>query len=115
MNYFKTFVSDQEQNVSKFFVFYRIRGYSLHGQEYGSGYKDAFSVHCGLKIFQNNAHLPNLGRSSDECMAISMLKPMSQRMGQCMAISMLKPKAQRQKLPLFSWYLRCMHSVENLF
>ena len=45
------------------------------------GYKNAFFVPCacGLKTFQNNSHNLNLGRSSNECMAISMLPPTTQR------------------------------------
>ena len=31
------------------------------------------------KVFQNNSHDSNLGRSSDECMTIPMLKPTAQR------------------------------------
>ena len=40
-------------------------------------YKSAFSVpHAyGLEIFQNNSLSSNLGRWSDECMAILMLTP----------------------------------------
>ena len=42
---------------------------------------NAFSVpHArGLEIFLNNSYDSNLGRSSDECMAISMYKPTAQR------------------------------------
>ena len=44
------------------------------------GHKTTFSVPRArvLEIFQNNLLDSNLGRSSDECMAICMLKPMAQ-------------------------------------
>ena len=32
-----------------------------------------------LEIFQNNSHNSNLGKSSDDCIAISMLTPTAQR------------------------------------
>ena len=50
-------------------------------QEHASGYKTVFPVPRarGLEIFQNNSHDSNLGRSSDECMAIPMLKFTAQR------------------------------------
>ena len=44
------------------------------------GTKNAFSVPRmpGLETFQNNSHNSNLGRLSDECMAISVLTPTAQ-------------------------------------
>ena len=64
--------------MTQIFKCYQIQGFSGHAREHSSGYKNAFSVPpvYGLKSFQNNAHNANLRRSSDECMAISVLNPM---------------------------------------
>ena len=60
---------------------YQIRDFSAHAREHAPGYKNAFPVPRarGLEIFQNNSHKSNLGRSSDECMAIAMFKPAAER------------------------------------
>ena len=60
---------------------YKILDFSAHAREHAPGYKNAFSVPRarGLEFFQNNSHKSNLGRSSDECMAIAMFKPAAQR------------------------------------
>ena len=57
-----------------------IQDFSAHAREHALGYKMHFPRPArGLENFQNNLHDSNLGRSSHDCMVISMLKPTAQR------------------------------------
>ena len=78
--------------ITKIFVCYQTWDFSAHAREHAPGNKYAFPVPCarGLDIFQNNSHSSNLGRSSDELLAITMLTPTAQRQKLALIISTLK-------------------------
>ena len=81
---------------------YQICDFSAHAREHAPGYKNAFSVPRlpGLEFFLNNSHISNLGRLSDECMAIPMLTPTAQHQKLALIINTRKMLAFRRPTSL---------------